>query len=52
MPYAEAVYFDGFHFAHIAAYDEFRRLRHIAQQWARAERETCGRIGKQRWAVG
>lgn len=38
MPYAELVYFEGFHFAHIAAYDEARRLATIAREWRRAAR--------------
>lgn len=27
MSYSEASYFDGYHFAHIAAYHEFLRIR-------------------------
>lgn len=29
MLYSEASYFDGYHFAHIAAYDEAKRLKAI-----------------------
>lgn len=43
MDYAEASYFDGYHFQHIAAYNEEQRLRRIAKQsrqaYERRERE-------------
>lgn len=32
MDYGEASYFDGFHFAHIAAWEENRRMRRIARK--------------------
>jgi len=32
MDYAEASYFEGFHFQHIAAWLEQRRLQHQAQR--------------------
>lgn len=34
--YAELSYFEGFHFAHIAAYDEHRRLGRIEERARRA----------------
>lgn len=30
MIYSEAAYFDGYHFAHIAAFEEHKRLQRIA----------------------
>lgn len=38
MSYAEASYFDGYHFAHIAARDEYERLREIDRRTQRALR--------------
>lgn len=32
MSYSEAAYFDGYHFAHIAAFEEHQRLRRINRQ--------------------
>lgn len=42
MIYAEAVYFEGAHFAHIAAYEERRRLQ-IAEDRARGFVRLAGR---------
>lgn len=42
--YAEASYFDGYHFQHIAAFQEECRLRRIRKQGARMiERRRNGR---------
>ena len=38
MIYAEASYFDGYHFAHIAAYEDAQRLKRIARANAVAAR--------------
>jgi hypothetical protein len=35
MTHSELTYFEGFHFAHIAAYEETRRLRRIGKEWNR-----------------
>ncbi len=32
MDYSEASYFDGYHFHHIAAWEEARRLKNILRQ--------------------
>jgi len=32
MTYSEASYFDGYHFQHIAAWEEERRLKNILRQ--------------------
>lgn len=43
MMYAEASYFDGYHFAHIAAYEEevrLRRIRRSAIEAVRRERRS------------
>ena len=37
--YAELSYFDGYHFAHIAAWEEERRLRRIIERDLRFVRE-------------
>lgn len=37
--YAEASYFDGYHFAHIAARDEHKRLQRIEKRCAQVARE-------------
>lgn len=42
MIYAEAVYFEGAHFAHIAAYEERRRLQ-IAERRGRDILRLAGR---------
>lgn len=39
MNYSEASYFDGFHFAHIAAKEESDRLKRIAKRTRSLERE-------------
>lgn len=39
MLYSEASYFDGYHFAHIAAYEDARRLRKLRKQGDRRNRE-------------
>lgn len=36
MDYAEASYFDGYHFQHIAAYRDDQRLKRIADKAKRA----------------
>lgn len=42
--YSEAAYFDGYAFAHIAAWEEEKRLRRIRRQCAQAvERERRAR---------
>lgn len=44
--YSEASFFDGFAFAHIAAFEEVQRLRRIRREAARAfERRRGGRAG-------
>lgn len=32
MMYAEASYFDGYHFQHIAAWEDYKRLQRIQRQ--------------------
>jgi len=49
MDYAEASYFDGYHFQHIAAYHEALRLRRIQKDCrAAAERQLRERRAAQR----
>lgn len=49
MDYAEASYFDGYHFQHIAAYNEEQRLRRIRKESrAAAERQMRDRRAAQR----
>lgn len=38
MMYAEASYFDGYHFAHIAAYEDAKRLKRITKAVEAASR--------------
>lgn len=47
MIYAEASYFDGYHFAHIAAYEEVKRIARKQADARRAygERRRNGRAG-------
>lgn len=44
MNYSEASYFDGFHFAHIAARDEAERIKRISRK-ARAVNRDNARDG-------
>jgi hypothetical protein len=44
--YAEASYFEGFHFAHIAAYEEELRLRRIRRVSARLVERRTGSRGR------
>lgn len=44
MIYSEAVYFDGAHFAHIAAYEERRRLAIADQRGLSVLREAARRV--------
>lgn len=46
MDYAEASYFDGFHFAHVAAYCEHKRLARIAAANRRALEADRRRNGR------
>lgn len=49
MDYAEASYFDGYHFQHIAAFHEEQRLRRIRKDAAKAaERHMRDRRAAQR----
>jgi len=36
MIYAEATFFDGYHFSHVVAWEEFRRLARIERIWRAA----------------
>ncbi|WLJ71233.1 hypothetical protein [Sphingomonas phage Birtae] len=45
MIYAEAAYFDGYHFAHIAAFEEHKRLKRIRDNATKAVRTIERRTG-------
>ena len=42
MDYAEASYFDGYHFHHLGAWQEHRRLTRLADRAKRAARSLFG----------
>ena len=44
--YAEASYFEGYHFAHIAAYEEELRLRRIRRTSAQLVERRTGSRGR------
>lgn len=48
MMYAEASYFDGYHFQHIAAYEDDRRLRAILKRERAILRENAARLARQK----
>lgn len=48
MPYAEMSYFDGYQFAHIAAFVEHKRLARIDDRARRAQRERKSRAACER----
>lgn len=50
MCYSEASYFDGYHFAHIAARDEARRLAGIKERARRALESDRRRNGRALYA--
>lgn len=44
MLYAEAAYFDGHHCAHVAAWEEHRRLQRLAREAVAAHRRRFPRL--------